>query len=168
MSPGFVGLEWKLSHRDGRGGRTHAEEGILDETAPNLDTDGRVAWQLLDLSCAGAPSDTAPHLDPSKSELLSILTASVSKSTPLLGSVLGAFWPDEEGATNNLKDECGTYMMGLRKDEDRGTRTLPNFCPKVLIGECRAAPKFRPMDTRRKTITIPSRLDRPLLHHTNV
>lgn len=140
---------------------------------------------MLDLSCAGAPSDTAPHLDPSKSELLSILTASVSKSTPLLGryvysiietkthphdaySVLGAFWPDEEGATNNLKDECGTYMMGLRKDEDRGTRTLPNFCPKVLIGECRAAPKFRPMDTRRKTITIPSRLDRPLLHHTNV
>lgn len=100
---------------------------------------------MLDLSCAGAPSDTAPHLDPSKSELLSILTASVSKSTPLLGryvysiietkthphdaySVLGAFWPDEEGATNNLKDECGTYMMGLRKDEDRGTRTL--FAPK--------------------------------------
>lgn len=30
MSPGFVGLEWKLSYRDGRGGRTHAEEGILD------------------------------------------------------------------------------------------------------------------------------------------
>lgn len=43
-------------------------------------------------------------------------------------SVSGTFWPDEEGATNNLKNECGTYMIGLRKDEDRGTRTL--FAPK--------------------------------------